>query len=284
MKLLRFGPAGREKPGVQLDDGTRVDCSQFGMDWSESFFETDGALRLRAWLDAHARTAPRVDRNVRLGPALARPSKIVGIGLNFQDHIRETKAKTPTEPVFFLKSTSALCGPDDDVLIPRGGTKVDYEIELAIVIGKRARYVAKDDALDHVFGFVMHNDYSERAFQLERGGQWVKGKSCDTFAPLGPWVASLDEVPDFQRLSLELKVNGEMRQHGNTENMVFDVPTLVSYTSQFMTLFPGDVISTGTPAGVGLGFDPPRFLAEGDLVESAIEKLGTARQRIARER
>ncbi len=284
MKLLRFGPPGSERPGIQLGDGTRVDCSGFGGDWDEAFFENDGDRRLRMWLNKEGLKAPRLERGVRLGPALARPSKIVGIGLNYLDHIQETKAKTPTEPVFFLKATTALCGPDDDVMIPRGGAKLDYEIELGIVIGKRARYVSFDKALEHVFGFVLHNDYSERAFQLERGGQWVKGKSCDTFAPLGPWVASLDEVPDFQGLSLALKVNGEMRQHGNTENMVFDVPTLVSYTSQFMTLLPGDVISTGTPAGVGLGFDPPRFLAEGDMVECAIEKLGIARQRVGRER
>jgi 2-keto-4-pentenoate hydratase/2-oxohepta-3-ene-1,7-dioic acid hydratase in catechol pathway len=284
MKLIRFGLLGRERPGVQLGDGTRVDCSGFGGDWDEAFFENDGDRRLRMWLNKEGLKAPRVERTVRLGPALARPSKIVCIGLNYLDHIQETKAKTPTEPVFFLKATTALCGPDDDVMIPRGGTKLDYEIELGIVIGKRARYVSTDKALDHVFGFVLHNDYSERAFQLERGGQWVKGKSCDTFAPLGPFVASLDEVPDFQRLSLGLKVNGEMRQHSNTENMVFDVPTLVSYTSQFMTLLPGDVISTGTPAGVGLGFDPPRFLKEGDIVECAIEKLGVARQRVGRER
>ncbi len=282
MKLLRFGPPGREKPAVQLDDGSRIDCSALGGDWNESFFESDGERRLRAWLDEHARTAPRVDPLARLGSAIARPSKIVGIGLNYLDHIRETKAKTPAEPVFFLKATSALCGPNDDVPIPRGGAKLDYEIELAIVIGKRARHVPKERALEHVFGFAMMNDYSERAFQLERGGQWVKGKSCDTFAPLGPYVASLDEVPDFQRLALTLTVNGETRQRGNTENMVFDVATLVSYTSQFMTLLPGDVISTGTPAGVGLGFDPPRFLSEGDLVEGAIEKLGTARQRVGR--
>ncbi len=284
MKLLRFGLPGRERPGVQLGDGSRVDCSGFGGDWDEAFFENDGDRRLRMWLNKEGLKAPRVERGVRLGPALARPSKIVCIGLNYLDHIQETKAKTPTEPVFFLKATTALCGPDDDVMIPRGGTKLDYEIELGIVIGKRARYVSAARALDHTFGFVLHNDYSERAFQLERGGQWVKGKSCDTFAPLGPFVASLDEVPDFQRLSLGLKVNGEMRQHGNTENMVFDVPTLVSYTSQFMTLLPGDVISTGTPAGVGLGFDPPRFLKEGDIVECAIEKLGIARQRVGRER
>jgi 2-keto-4-pentenoate hydratase/2-oxohepta-3-ene-1,7-dioic acid hydratase in catechol pathway len=284
MKLIRFGPPGREGPGVQLDDGTRVDCSAFGGDWGETFFEHDGDRRLREWLDKHGQSAPRVDRTVRLGPALARPSKIVGIGLNYLDHIRETKAKTPTEPVLFFKSTTALCGPDDDVLIPRGGTKLDFEIELAIVIGKRAHHVPVEAALEHVFGFVMHNDYSERAFQLERGGQFVKGKSCDTFAPLGPWVSSLDEIPDFQRLPLTLKVNGEVRQRSNTENMLFDVPALVSYTSQFMTLLPGDVISTGTPAGVGLGCDPPRFLKEGDVVEGAIEKLGTARQRVGRER
>lgn len=282
MKLIRFGPVGRETPGVELDDGARIDCSAFGMDWNEEFFASQSDRRLRAWLAANASRAPRVDPQERRGPALARPSKIVCIGLNYLDHVRETKAKIPSEPVLFLKSTTALCGPDDDVLIPRGGTKLDWEVELAVVIGKTASYVAVERALDHVFGFVLHNDYSERAFQLERGGQWVKGKSADTFAPLGPFVASRDEVPDFQRLALWLNVNGEVRQHSDTSNMVFDVATLVSYTSQFMTLLPGDVISTGTPAGVGLGFDPPRFLAEGDIVECGIDRLGSARQRVGR--
>lgn len=280
MKLIRVGPRDREVPGVVLADGTRVDCSGFGSDWNEPFFESDGERRLASWLERNAARAPRLDPAQRLGPPLARPSKIIGIGLNYVDHARETKAKIPSEPVFFSKATSALSGPNDDVVIPRGGTKVDWEVELAIVIGRRAKYVDEERALDHVFGFALHNDYSERAFQLERGGQWVKGKSCDTFAPLGPWLATKDEMPHFQRARLWLSVNGATRQDGNTEAMIFGVTKLVSYVSQFMTLMPGDVISTGTPAGVGLGCDPPVFLNAGDVVESAIDGLGTARQRI----
>lgn len=284
MKLSRFGKAGGERPGVVLDDGTRVDCSAFGEDWNERFFGTDGLARLARWLDANVAKAPRVAASERLGPAIARPSKIVCIGLNFVDHARETKKEIPTEPVIFFKSTTALSGPNDDVLIPRGGTKVDWEVELGVVIGKAARYVEKERALEHVAGFVLHNDYSERSFQLERGGQWVKGKSCDTFAPVGPWLATRDEVPDVGALAMHLSVNGVVRQNGNTSNMVFGVAELVSYVSRFMTLLPGDLISTGTPAGVGLGFDPPIYLAENDVVELSIDRLGSQRQRVARER
>lgn len=284
MKLSRFGKAGAERPGVVLDDGTRVDCSAFGEDWNERFFGTDGLARLVRWLDANVAKAPRIAASERLGSAIARPSKIVCIGLNFVDHARETKKEIPTEPVIFFKSTTALSGPNDDVVIPRGGTKVDWEVELGVVIGKVARYVEKERALEHVAGFVLHNDYSERSFQLERGGQWVKGKSCDTFAPVGPWLATRDDVPDFGALAMHLAVNGVVRQNGNTSNMVFGVAELVSYLSRFMTLLPGDLISTGTPAGVGLGFDPPIYLAEDDVVELSIDRLGSQRQRVARER
>lgn len=284
MKLSRFGKAGGERPGIVLGDGTRVDCSAFGEDWNERFFGTDGLARLAKWLDANAAKAPRVAASERLGPAIARPSKIVCIGLNFVDHARETKKEIPTEPVIFFKSATALSGPNDDVVIPRGGTKVDWEVELGVVIGKVARYVEKERALEHVAGFVLHNDYSERSFQLERGGQWVKGKSCDTFAPVGPWLATRDEVPDVGALAMRLSVNGVVRQNGNTSNMVFGVAELVSYVSRFMTLLPGDLISTGTPAGVGLGFDPPIYLAENDVVELSIDRLGAQRQRVARER
>jgi 2,4-didehydro-3-deoxy-L-rhamnonate hydrolase len=282
MKLFRFGPSGREKPGVILDDGSRLDCSAFGGDWNEAFFGNDGVRKLRTWLAKNELHCPRVDKTTRLGPSIARPSKIICIGLNFVDHARETKAKIPEEPVIFFKSTTALAGPEDDVMIPRGGTKVDWEVELGVVIEKTARHVSEDRALEHVAGYVLHNDYSERAFQLERGGQWVKGKSCDTFAPVGPWLATSDEVPDPQKLKMWLKVNNETRQDSSTSNMIFGVAKLVSYVSQFMTLLPGDLISTGTPAGVGLGFDPPVFLKAGDVVELGIERLGQARQRIVR--
>jgi len=280
VKLIRFGPPGAEKPGMILEDGTRIDVSGFGEDWNESFFGSDGPKRLQAWRFLEGANAPRVAPSERLGPATGRPSKIVCIGLNYVDHARETKAKVPEEPVIFFKATTAWSGPDDDLVLPRGSVKTDWEVELAIVIGKKARYVSREEALDHVAGFVLHNDYSEREHQLERGGQWSKGKSADTFAPFGPYLATADEVPDFQSLGMWLTDNGESRQKSTTANMIFGVPHLVSYLSQFMTLLPGDVISTGTPAGVGLGFDPPVFLKAGDVVELGIDRLGRQRQRV----
>jgi 2,4-diketo-3-deoxy-L-fuconate hydrolase len=278
MKLIRFGAPGEEKPGLLLNDGIRLDASGFGSDYDENFFANDGLAGLRTWLAKDGLSAPRVSPTVRLGPPVRRPSKIVCIGLNYRDHAAETKAEIPKEPVIFLKATSALVGPNDAVVIPRTSVKLDWEVELAVVIEKKASYVTKADALNHVAGFVLHNDYSERAFQLERGGQWVKGKSGDTFAPLGPFLATREEVKDFQSLPMWLKVNGEIRQHGSTANMIFDVPTVVSYVSQFMSLLPGDVISTGTPAGVGLGMKPPVFLKAGDVVELGIDGLGESRQ------
>jgi 2,4-diketo-3-deoxy-L-fuconate hydrolase len=283
MKLIRFGDVGRERPGLLLHDGRRVDAAAFGEDWNEAFFERDGLDRLRRFVAERGADLPSVDDSVRLGPAIVRPSKIVCIGLNFVDHAKETGAKIPAEPVIFFKATTAWSGPNDEVLIPRGGSKLDYEVELAIVIGKRAKHVSSADALRHVAGLALHNDYSERFFQLERGGQWVKGKSCDTFAPFGPYLATLDEIPDWRALDMWLDVNGERRQQSSSANMICDVPSLVAYVSSFMTLLPGDVISTGTPAGVGLGFEPPRFLAAGDVVECGIAKLGSSRQRIGRE-
>ncbi len=280
MKLIRFGPPGAEKPGLILADGARVDASAFGSDWDEQFLGEDGFDRLAAWARDHAATAPRVPGGERLGPPVARPSKIVCIGLNYADHARETKAKIPEEPIIFFKATTALCGPDDDLVLPRGSLKTDWEVELAVVIGRRARYVAREEAAAHVAGYALHNDYSERQDQLERGGQWSKGKSQDTFAPLGPFLATPDEVGDVNELSMWLTVNGETRQKSSTRQMIFDVPTLVSYLSRFMTLLPGDVISTGTPAGVGLGFAPPVFLKAGDVVELGIEGLGRQRQRV----
>ena len=280
MKLIRFGPLGAEKPGLLLPDGTRIDASGFGEDWGERFLETDGLKRLARWTADHAPKAPRVGASERLGSAITRPSKIVCIGLNYADHARETNAKIPEEPVIFFKATTALAGPNDDLPLPRGSVKTDWEVELAVVIGRRARYVAREDAAAHVAGYALHNDYSERQDQIERGGQWSKGKSQDGFAPLGPFLATPDELGDVSALPMWLTVNGESRQKSSTRQMIFDVPTLVSYLSRFMTLLPGDVISTGTPAGVGLGMTPPSFLKADDVVELGIDGLGTQRQRI----
>lgn len=279
MKLLRFGDAGHEKPGLQLDNGTRIDASGFGMDWNHDFFADPGNLdRLRAWADENASSAPEVSGDTRLGPAVARPGKLICIGLNFSDHAEEAGMPIPGEPIVFFKATSAIVGPNDDVVIPRGSEKTDWEVELAFVVGRKASYVTRENALDHVAGYVLHNDYSERAYQLERGGQWVKGKSCDTFAPLGPWVATADEIADPETLPMWLKVNGETKQDGNSNKLIFGIAHLVSYLSEFMTLEPGDVVSTGTPPGVGMGFDPPRFMKEGDVVTLGIEGLGEQRQ------
>jgi 2,4-diketo-3-deoxy-L-fuconate hydrolase len=280
MKLIRFGAAGNEKPGILLADGTRLDISAFGSDYDEKFFATGGVEALSKWLTTNSNAAPKVSAEVRLGPPICRPSKIVCIGLNFRDHAHETGAKIPTEPVIFFKSTTALIGPNDNLVIPKNGTKVDWEVELAVVIGKRALYVSKDKALEYVAGYALHNDYSERAFQKDRGGQWVKGKSCDTFAPLGPFLATPDELAELGNMKMWLKVNGETRQNSSTANMIFDVAMLVSYVSEFMTLLPGDVISTGTPAGVGLGMKPPQYLKAGDVVELGIEGLGESRQHV----
>lgn len=283
MKLFRFGPEGAEKPGVLLEDGTGIDASSLGRDYDEEFFERGGLATLRAWLERHGRSAPRVPPAARFGPPIDRPSKIVCVGLNYRDHARESGMAIPPEPVLFFKSTTALCGPNDNLVLPRHSSKVDWEVELAIVMEKKARYLAPEEALESVAGFVLHNDYSERHFQLERGGQWVKGKSSDTFAPLGPFLATRDEFQEFRKLGMWLSVNGVLRQKSNTSNMIFDVPTLVSYISQFMTLLPGDVISTGTPAGVGLGLQPPVYLKAGDVVELGMDGLGQSRQVVVRE-
>jgi 2-keto-4-pentenoate hydratase/2-oxohepta-3-ene-1,7-dioic acid hydratase in catechol pathway len=278
MKLIRFGQPNQEKPGLLLADGRRIDASGFGSDYDEAFFGGDGLARLKAWADANAAAAPTVDPGVRLGPCIARPSKIVCIGLNYVDHARESGMEIPKEPIIFFKATSSLVGPNDNIVIPRGSEKTDWEVELAVVIGAKASYVSEADALSHVAGYALHNDYSERAFQLERGGQWVKGKSCDTFAPLGPFLATPDEIGDPHNLNLWLKVNDVMRQNSSTAQLIFNIPQLISYVSQFMSLLPGDVISTGTPPGVGLGFKPPIFMKPGDVVELGIEGLGTSRQ------
>ena len=279
MKLIRFGPIDQEKPGVILPDGDRIDVSAAVSDYNEAFFASDGIIRLAEWVSRNGKTAPRISTESRLGSCVARPSKIICIGLNFSDHAHETKAEVPKEPIIFFKATSALVGPNDNLVIPKGSKKTDWEVELAVVIGRKASHVSEADAASHIAGYALHNDYSEREFQLEHGGQWVKGKSCDTFAPLGPYLATPDEIPDVHQLRMWLKVNGVIKQDGNSSNMIFKIPFLISYLSRFMTLLPGDVISTGTPAGVGLGFKPPQYLKAGDLIELGIDGLGTSSQK-----
>jgi 2-keto-4-pentenoate hydratase/2-oxohepta-3-ene-1,7-dioic acid hydratase in catechol pathway len=283
MKLIRFGDAGRERPGLQMESGERVDASAFGEDYDERFFAGAGLERLRDWAQREAPRAPRISPEIRLGPPIGRPSKIVCIGLNYRDHAAESGMPPPDEPVIFFKATSSIVGPNDAVMIPRNASKLDWEVELAVVIGARASYVTRERAGDHVAGFMLHNDYSERGFQLERGGQWVKGKSADTFAPIGPFLATRDEIPEPGRLGMWLSVNGDIRQRSTTANMMFDVPALVSYVSEFMTLLPGDIISTGTPAGVALGMKPaPVYLKPGDVVALGIDALGESRQEVVR--
>ena len=277
MKLFRFGAPGKEKPGV-LVNNKMLDASGFGEDYGETFLENDGLARLEKWVNANLNVLPQVSEGTRIGPCLQRPSKLICVGLNYTKHAFESKMPLPSEPIIFFKSTTALTGPNDGVVIPRNSTKTDYEIELAFIIGKKATYVEEKDAMDYVAGYCLHNDYSERAFQLERNGQWTKGKGCDTFAPLGPYFVTKDEVADFNNLHMWLKVNGQMKQDNNTDDMIFEIPFLVSYISQFMTLLPGDVISTGTPSGVGHGFHPPVYLKPGDVVELGIEGLGEQRQ------
>lgn len=278
MKLIRFGEPGFEKPGVIINE-KYYDVSSLVEDYNEDFFGGDGLEQLKK--DIESATLPEVDQHIRLGSALARPSKIICVGLNYKDHAAETNAAIPTEPILFFKATSALVGPNDELIIPKNSKKTDWEVELAIVIGKKASYVSEENALDHVAGYVLHNDYSEREFQLERNGQWVKGKSCDTFAPIGPFIATPDEIADVHNLRLWLTVNGKTLQDGNTANFIFNVPFMISYISQFMTLLPGDVISTGTPAGVGLGQKPePWYLQEGDVVELGIDGLGSSKQTV----
>ena len=279
MRLIRFGEPGQEKPGVLGPEGIRWDVSAFGEDWNEEFFGSEGMARLGMWVAQHGLLCPVIPDDIRLGPCIARPSKIICIGLNYAGHVRETGAAMPTEPVVFFKATTALCGPNDDIVIPPGSEKTDWEVELAVVIGKRASYVAEAEAMEYVAGYALHNDYSERDWQLERGGQWVKGKSFDTYAPVGPYLIPEGAVPDPHQLGLWLTVNGEKLQESNTSDMIFKIPKLVSYLSQFMTLLPGDVISTGTPSGVGLGLDPPRYLRPGDVVELGIDGLGVSRQK-----
>jgi len=279
MKLIRFGAINDEKPGVITTDGTRRDVSAFGRDYDEAFFGENGIQKLKHWLEKNLDNCPIIDKNIRLGPPLVRPSKIVCVGLNYAMHAEESGMDIPEEPILFFKASSAIVGPYDSIVIPRGSKKTDWEVELAVIIGKKASYVSEIDAMDHVYGYVLHNDVSERAYQLEHSGQWVKGKSCDSFAPVGPFIATSDEIKDPNNLDLWLKLNGEVMQKSNTSDFIFNIQYVVSYISQFMTLLPGDIISTGTPFGVGMGLTPPRYLKEGDVVELGIEGLGTSKQR-----
>jgi len=279
MKLIRFGKAGEEKPGIVIDD-VYYDVSDFGEDYGENFFGTGGLNRLEKFLKENKNALPKIANNIRLASPVMRPSKIVCIGLNYADHAKETNAAIPNEPVVFLKATSSLCGPFDDIIIPKNSEKTDWEVELAVVIEKKASYVDEAGAMNYVAGYCLHNDVSERNFQLERNGTWDKGKGCDTFAPLGPWLVTKDEIKDVNNLRLWLMVNGKTMQNGTTSNLIFKIPFLVSYVSQFMSLLPGDIISTGTPAGVGLGMKPNVYLKDGDIVELGIDGLGKAKQNV----
>jgi 2-keto-4-pentenoate hydratase/2-oxohepta-3-ene-1,7-dioic acid hydratase in catechol pathway len=275
MKLLRHGPSGAEKPGLLHSDGTIRDLSTVVADIGGTVLSDAGLAAIRA---ADPAKLPVVDAATRLGPCVAGTGKFICIGLNYSDHAAETGATVPPEPIIFMKATSAIVGPNDPIIIPRGSEKTDWEVELAVIIGTKAKYVSVEDAFDYVAGYAITNDVSERAFQTERSGQWTKGKSCDNFGQIGPWLVTRDEVADPQDLPMWLTVNGEKVQNGSTRTMVYGVAYLVSYLSQFMTLHPGDVISTGTPPGVGLGMKPPRYLKAGDVVELGITGLGQQRQ------
>ncbi len=277
LKLFRFGNQNNEKPGVLLPDGKMIDVSKFGEDYNSNFFSTNGIRRLERWLVDNAKKCPEAPKG-RIAAPVANPSKIVAIGLNYAKHALEGGSPVPKEPVIFMKATTSLCGPFDNVIIPKNSVKTDWEVELAIVIGRRASYVSEDSAMNYIAGFTLINDYSERSFQLEGTGQWTKGKSADTFAPLGPYLVTPAAIGDPQNLKLWLNVNGEKMQSSNTNDMVFKIAFLVSYVSQFMTLLPGDVIATGTPEGVGLGHKPLRFLKAGDVVELGLENVGTQKQ------
>ena len=280
MKLIRFGEVGKEKPGIILANGTKIDVSDFGGDYDEFFFGNNGLQRLKDWLKINKENCPVIDKSIRLGVPLVRPSKIVCVGLNYTKHAEESGMEIPKEPVLFFKATSALSGPFDKIIIPKNSKKTDWEVELAIIIGKKASYISKEEALGHVAGYVLHNDVSEREFQLERSGQWVKGKSCDTFAPIGPFIATKDEIKNPNNLNLWLKVNDKIMQDSCTSDFIFNVQHVISHISQFMTLLPGDIISTGTPFGVGLGLTPPLYLKHGDIVELGIEGLGESKQHV----
>jgi 2-keto-4-pentenoate hydratase/2-oxohepta-3-ene-1,7-dioic acid hydratase in catechol pathway len=277
MKLLRYGPAGQEKPGLLDRDGTIRDLSAHIADLAGDALSPSSLSRLKGLDPA---SLPLVPATPRLGPCVGAVGKVVAIGLNYRLHAQEAGAAIPTEPIFFLKATSSICGPNDDTIIPKASQKTDYEVELGIVIGSKASCIAMHDSPRHIAGYCLVNDVSEREFQIERGGQWTKGKSADTFCPLGPWLVTADEVPDPGKLALWTEVNGERRQNSNTADLIFGVDHIVSYVSHFMTLHPGDVIPTGTPSGVGMGFKPPRFLKPGDRVRLSVEGLGEQNQRL----
>jgi 2-keto-4-pentenoate hydratase/2-oxohepta-3-ene-1,7-dioic acid hydratase in catechol pathway len=278
MKLIRFGNREQEKPGYLDDSGNRRDLSSFGEDFNESFFGTNGVDRLLDWLERQQQALPVVDSHIRWASPVARPSKIICVGLNYSDHAKESGMAIPEEPVLFFKASSSLTGPFDTITIPPNSEKTDWEVELALVIGKKTSHVSEQEALSHIAGYAVMNDVSERAYQLEGTGQWVKGKSYDTFAPLGPYLVTADEVDNVHDLNLWLKVNDEFKQQGNTEKLIFKIPYLIHYISQYMTLLPGDIISTGTPPGVGAGFKPQQFLKAGDVVELGIDGLGSSKQ------
>jgi 2-keto-4-pentenoate hydratase/2-oxohepta-3-ene-1,7-dioic acid hydratase in catechol pathway len=289
MRLIRFGDAGKERPGIISPLGKRLDCSRFGEDWDSEFLSNEGLARLADWLQTHARDCPKIAEDVRLGPPVLRPSKIICVGLNYATHARESGMEVPDEPVLFMKAVSSINGPNDDIVIPQIlsaegapslAKETDWEVELAVVIGKRCNSIPVEEAMKYVAGYVLHNDVSERETQLQRGGQWVKGKSFDSFAPIGPWLLTADEVSDPGNLSLWLKLNGELMQNDNTREMIFGIPELIRYISWHMSLLPGDIISTGTPFGVGLGLSPKRYLRAGDQIELGIEGLGVARQHV----
>jgi 2,4-diketo-3-deoxy-L-fuconate hydrolase len=279
MKLIRFLKDGKVLPGIVIDENI-FDLSAFGADYDEAFFASGGLARLKSYVDANRGKLKKADEPVQLVSPVARPSKIVCVGLNYADHAKETKADPPKEPVLFMKSTTALCGPFDNIVIPKNSKKTDWEVELVVVMGKKASYVGEEEAMDYIAGYCLHNDVSEREFQIERSGTWDKGKGCDTFAPLGPWLVTPDEIADVNKLRLWLRLNGKLVQDGTTANLIFKIPFLISYISQYMTLLPGDVISTGTPAGVGLGMNPPTYMKPGDVVELGIDGLGTASQEV----
>lgn len=280
MKLIRHGDAGHENPGVILDSGRMIDASGEFREYDEGFFACGGLDSLKSWLDAGCPGGSELSSDIRIGAPVARPSKLVCVGKNYSDHAKEFGGDMPEEPVLFMKASTACSGPFDSVVIPPGCKKLDYEVELALVIGKTASNIEEKDAVSHLAGYTVMCDYSERAWQQEHCGQWVKGKSADTFAPLGPCLITTDQLADPQSLCLWTKVNGEKRQNGWSGNMTFSVAFLVSYISKFMTLLPGDVIATGTPGGVGMGMTPPRYLSAGDLVEQSIEGIGCMRQRV----
>ncbi|MGC4016867.1 MAG: fumarylacetoacetate hydrolase family protein [Luteolibacter sp.] len=280
MRLIRFGEPGREEPGVLLPDGRRMDTSGEFADYDEAFFALGGVESLAEWVKEGCPGGVEIPPDARLGPPINRPSKIVCVGKNYLDHAKEFGEGIPTEPILFMKATTCWAGPNDDVVRPRGSEKLDYEVELAVVIGSTASYVDEIEALDCIAGYSVFCDYSERAFQKEMGGQWMKGKSADTFGPMGPCLVTSDEVADPHGLRLWCKVNTEIRQNGWTGDMMFRVPYLISYISRFMTLLPGDVIATGTPSGVAMGMEIPRYLVPGDAVECGIEGLGELRQRV----